>query len=108
MILGREVFMSVFRQVARHRGVEIPPIGPAKWKTAMQLIWAGAAFFWFFIATLAVDRRWGAAGWRGFAYFNGTVGVLTMTGATVLTVYSLVLYVRSYSALLPGLPRRGV
>ena len=102
VILGREVFMSVFRQLAARRGVVISAIGPAKWKTATQLTWVGAAFFWFFIATIAAHRHWADQSWRAFAYFNGTVGVLMMAGATVLTLYSLWLYVRSYGRLVVG------
>ena len=33
VVLGREVFMTVFRQAASRRGVVIAAIGPAKWKT---------------------------------------------------------------------------
>jgi phosphatidylglycerophosphate synthase len=100
LILGREAYMAIFRQVARRRGVVISAIGPAKWKTAMQLVWVGSAFFWFFIATVAMNRRWQGDAWRYFAWFNGTVGVVMMVGATTLTVYSLWLYMSRYGKLL--------
>ena len=100
VILGREVYMSVFRQIAKNRGVVISAIGPAKWKTAMQLVWVGSAFFWFFIATVAMNRHWSNDGWRWFANFNGIVGVFMMVGATALTFYSLVLYMTRYGRLL--------
>jgi CDP-diacylglycerol---glycerol-3-phosphate 3-phosphatidyltransferase len=100
VILGREVYMSIFRQIARKRGVVISAIGPAKWKTAMQLVWVGSAFFWFFIATVAMNRHWSGDGWRWFANFNGIVGVLMMVGATALTIYSLWLYMTRYGRLL--------
>ena len=102
LILGREVYMSIFRQIARSRGVVISAIGPAKWKTAMQLVWVGSAYFWFFIATVAMNRGWTGAGWRYFAYFNGIVGVFMMVGATALTIYSLWLYMGRYGKLLRG------
>ena len=100
LILGRELYMSIFRQIARSRGVVISAIGPAKWKTAMQLVWVGSAFFWFFIATVAMNRRWAGAAWHAFAYFNGIVGVCMMVGATALTIYSLWLYMGRYGKLL--------
>ncbi len=100
LILGREAYMSIFRQIARSRGVVISAIGPAKWKTAMQLVWVGSAYFWFFIATVAMNRGWTGDGWRYFANFNGIVGVLMMIGATALTVYSLWLYMGRYGKLL--------
>ncbi|HET7613212.1 MAG TPA: CDP-alcohol phosphatidyltransferase family protein [Gemmatimonadaceae bacterium] len=97
IVIGREIFMTIFRQAAARRGVVISAIGPAKWKTAFQSLWVGSAYFWFFAATLAASRGWGSAAWRGFAYFNGTVGALAMIASVFLTVYSLALYLRRYS-----------
>jgi CDP-diacylglycerol--glycerol-3-phosphate 3-phosphatidyltransferase len=100
VILGREAFMAVFRQAAARRGVVIAAIGPAKWKTGMQLVWQGSAYFWFFAATLAASQGWDAEPlWRAFAHFNGIVGVATMVVALVMTVYSLGLYLRRYGGL---------
>jgi phosphatidylglycerophosphate synthase len=97
IVIGREIFMTIFRQAAARRGVVISAIGPAKWKTAFQSIWVGSAYFWFMAATFATARGWTNAAWRGFAYFNGTVGTLTMIASVFLTVYSLALYLRRYS-----------
>lgn len=99
VVLGRELFMTVFRQAAARRGVVIDAIGPAKWKTTLQLVWQGAAYFWFWIATLAAERAWRSTAWTVFAHFNGIVGTLTMTAAVLLTLYSLWLYLRRYGAL---------
>jgi phosphatidylglycerophosphate synthase len=96
IVIGREIFMTVFRQAAARRGVVISAIGPAKWKTAFQSIWVGSAYFWFFAATAAAKHRWSSAAWRGFAYFNGSVGTLTMIASVFLTIYSLALYLRRY------------
>jgi len=96
-VIGRELFMTVFRQAAARRGVVIAAIGPAKWKTAFQSVWVGSAYFWFFAATTAASQNWGSAAWRAFAYFNGTVGTLTMIASVFLTVYSLALYLRRYA-----------
>lgn len=100
IVIGREVFMTVFRQFAARKGVVISAIGPAKWKTGFQCTWVGAAFFWFFAATLAVERGWANDAWRAFANFNGIVGVVTMIGALFLTLYSLWLYMRRYGYVL--------
>jgi phosphatidylglycerophosphate synthase len=108
IVLGREAFMTIFRQAAARRGVVIAAIGPAKWKTTFQWIWVGAAYFWFFAATLAVRRQWGEGGaWGLFANFNGLVGVCAMIGALALTLYSLALYLRSYGRVFTGAPVRG-
>jgi CDP-diacylglycerol--glycerol-3-phosphate 3-phosphatidyltransferase len=104
VILGREAFMAIFRQAAARRGVMIAAIGPAKWKTGMQLVWQGAAYFWFFAATLAAAQRWEEEPlWQAFAQFNGIVGLVTMLLALMLTVYSLGLYLRRYWALFTDL-----
>lgn len=96
IVLGRELFMTVFRQAAARRGVIIAAIGPAKWKTGFQSTWVGAAYFWFFAADLATTYGWKGPAWRAFAYFNGGVGVIAMLVAVALTLYSLVLYLRRY------------
>ena len=100
LVLGRELVMTIFRQYAARRGVIISAIGPAKWKTGFQSTWAGAVFFWFSAAAAAVEYRWTSDAWRYFAMFNGIVGVVTMTGAVALTLYSLGLYAKRYGYLL--------
>jgi len=106
VVLGRELFMTVFRQMAARRGVVIAAIGPAKWKTGFQLIWQGSAYFWFFAATLATAQHWNNSAWHGFALFNGIVGTLMMTAAVVLTIYSLVLYLRSFGNVFAASPSK--
>lgn len=99
VVLGRELFMTLFRQYAARRGLIISAIGPAKWKTTFQSLWMGAAYFWFFAVTLAASEGWREKEWwRAFAQFNGLVGVAAMTGAVALTLYSLWLYLRRYGA----------
>jgi CDP-diacylglycerol--glycerol-3-phosphate 3-phosphatidyltransferase len=99
IVIGRELFMTLFRQFAAWRGVVIGAIGPAKWKTGFQCTWVGAAYFWFFASALAESRGWQGAAWMRFAYFNGIVGSLAMVAAVFLTLYSLVLYLRRYGSL---------
>lgn len=96
VIVSRELFMTIFRQSAARKGHVISAIGPAKWKTGLQSIWVGSAFFWFAIQSVALERGWDSPAWRAFAMFNGTVGALAMVSAVVLTVYSLWLYIRHY------------
>jgi CDP-diacylglycerol---glycerol-3-phosphate 3-phosphatidyltransferase len=97
VVIGREVFVTIFRQAAARRGVVISAIGSAKWKTGFQSLWVGSAYFWFFAATLAKSRVWSSAAWHWFAYFNGTVGTIAMIASVYLTIYSLVQYLRRYS-----------
>ena len=98
VVVGREAFMTAFRQLAARRGVVISAIGPAKWKTGFQSTWVGAAYFWFFAATLAERQGWTAddGAWIAFAWFNGIVGVVTMTAAVAMTIYSMWLYIQRF------------
>ena len=48
IVLGRELCMTIFRQLAARRGLDVAVIGPAKWKTAFQSVWVGSAYCWFF------------------------------------------------------------
>lgn len=107
IVLGRELLMTVFRQFAARRGVVIAAIGPAKWKTAFQLIWQGAAYFWFFAATLSLRLGWNGPLWRGIAFIVGIIGAATMSVAVVLTVYSLWLYLARYGRLFVASSARG-
>jgi CDP-diacylglycerol--glycerol-3-phosphate 3-phosphatidyltransferase len=97
IVVGREIFMTVFRQFAARRGLIISAIGPAKAKTTFMSIWTGAAFFWFFAATWAMEKGiTESVNWKMFALFNGSLGVVSMLGAVVLTLYSLGLYLQRY------------
>jgi phosphatidylglycerophosphate synthase len=108
VVLGRELFMIVFRSYAARRGVIISAIGPAKWKMTLQSIWVGAAFFWFFSSAVAAEHQWTSGAWNAFAMVNGVIGVVSMVGAVALTIYSLWLYLRRYGALLVGNRDSGV
>ena len=85
----------------------IAAIGPAKWKTGFQSTWVGAAYFWFFAATLAAEQGWTHRAWTAFAYFNGIVGLVTMLAATALTLYSLWLYLARFGGVFRGSRVRG-
>jgi CDP-diacylglycerol---glycerol-3-phosphate 3-phosphatidyltransferase len=100
VVIGREAFMTVFRQAAVRKGVFIAAIGPAKWKTGFQWTWVGATYFWFFAASLALTQGWDGAAWRAVVYFISTVALVSMVGAFVLTLYSLWLYMREYGGVI--------
>lgn len=100
VVIGRELFMTVFRQLAVRRGVFIAAIGPAKWKTGFQWTWVGATYFWFFAASLALARGWHGDRWEAAVYFISAVALVSMVGAFVLTLYSLWLYMREYGHVL--------
>src|SRR5688572_15749969 len=77
IIIGREISMTWFRQFASKRGVVISAIWPAKWKTAIQLIWSGAAYCWFWLATLMADRGWTGPVSRTIGQVLGSIGAIS-------------------------------
>jgi CDP-diacylglycerol---glycerol-3-phosphate 3-phosphatidyltransferase len=96
VVVLRELLMTLFRQYAAKRGIVIAALGPGKLKTAFQMIWVGAAFFWIMASTAAMEHGWRGSAWQAFALFNGIVGTISMVLAIILTVYSMGLYVRQY------------
>jgi len=103
IVLGREIAMTIFRQYAKRRGVVIEAIGPAKWKTGLQLTWVGASLFWFGAGTAALEFGWSTPLWTAAANFMGLVNVLAMFGAVGLTLWSLWLYARQNRRLIAGI-----
>lgn len=99
LLVGREVFMTAFRVLARRRGVIIAAAGPGKLKTLMQDIFVGATIGWFAWKDLRVRFRlhenWIGAMWEKF---HGALIAVTMALAVILTVYSLGVYLYRYRA----------
>jgi phosphatidylglycerophosphate synthase len=107
IVLGREVAMTAMRQYAARRGTVIASIWAAKLKTVCQLIWIGAAFFWFFVATVDfVDVR-AKTGWGFLSNFAGIIGSLAMAASVGLTLYSLTIYLVRFGPILLRPSARG-
>src|SRR2546428_469216 len=102
LLVGRELLMTAFRFFAKRRGVVIPAMGAGKLKAVVQNAFIGATLFWFAWKDALAAHRW--AGWfRNFwNEFHGAVVAVTLAGAILLTVYSLVVYLYRYRALLKG------
>ena len=100
IVLGREVAMTIMRQVAAHRGTFIAAIWAAKLKTVFQLIWVGAAYFWFFLATVDLLDVHAKTGWGFLTNFCGLAGVVAMAASVALTLYTLVVYVWRFGPVL--------
>jgi CDP-diacylglycerol--glycerol-3-phosphate 3-phosphatidyltransferase len=100
VVLGREVAMTILRQMAHRRGTVIAAIFAAKLKTAFQLIWVGAAYFWFFVASAdKLDVR-DRAGWDFLSNLSGIVGGIAMVASVGLTIYSMGIYLWRYGRIL--------
>lgn len=104
IVLGREVSMTWFREYALRRGVVIGSIWPAKWKTFVTGFWQGAAYCWFWLATLTLERQWTPDRWEWAKLAVGSIGAASMAIGVGLTLYSLLLYLRYHGKVL-GMPR---
>jgi CDP-diacylglycerol--glycerol-3-phosphate 3-phosphatidyltransferase len=100
LLIGREVAMTVFRQVAKKRGVIIAAGGAGKIKTIVQDIFIGATILWFAWKDMRVEFGW-ERGWLGafWEQFHGTVVAITLAVAVLLTAYSLAVYIYRYRRL---------
>lgn len=101
LLLGRELAMTIFRWWARRRGVVIAA-GPAgKLKTVIQNIFIGATMVWFAFRDARKPMGWEDSELAGYwGRFHGSFVAVTLAIATLLTVYSFVVYIYRYRALL--------
>ncbi len=98
LILGREAFMTWFRQFAMARGEVIAAQRLGKWKAGFQYTWVGAAYLWFAVKTWQTGEGWEGAFATGSAKLLGGIGVVTLIGAFLLTGISLVSYLVGHRA----------
>jgi CDP-diacylglycerol--glycerol-3-phosphate 3-phosphatidyltransferase len=97
LLLGRELFMTLFRWWAKRRGVVIAAQRAGKVKTVIQSVFIGATILWFAWKDLAETYGW-RRGWLGAFWerFHGTFVAVTLAVAIVITMYSLGQYLYRY------------
>jgi len=97
ILVGREIAMTIFRVMAKRRGVIIAAMGPGKLKTIVQDIFLGATIGWFAWKDMREHFGWQrmriGIWWETV---HGTVIAITMAVAVILTVYSLIIYLHRY------------
>lgn len=97
LLVGREFVMTLFRHLAKRRGVVIAAAAAGKAKTITQDIFIGATIAWFAWKDLAQNFGW-RQGWFGAFWekFHGSVVSITLGAAVLLTLYSLAVYFYRY------------
>jgi CDP-diacylglycerol---glycerol-3-phosphate 3-phosphatidyltransferase len=99
VIFGRELFVTVFRSYAARRGVVIAAGSAGKHKAVWQNIFIGAAIFWYALRSAALANDWQGDGWMWWQRLHTFVLIVSLVVAIFLTVYSMVIYMRSWSKL---------
>lgn len=100
LLVGREIVMTVFRQVAKRRGVVIAADTAGKAKTIVQDIFLGATIGWFAWRDMRIEFGW-ETGWLAAYWdrFHGATVAVTLGVAIMLTVLSLLSYIYRYRKL---------
>jgi len=99
VIFGRELFVTVFRSYAARRGVVIAAGSAGKHKAVWHNIFIGAAIFWYALRSAALANDWHGDGWMWWQRLHTFVLIVSLVVAIFLTVYSMVIYMRSWSKL---------
>src|SRR5881394_3012755 len=100
LLVGRELLITGFRFFAKRRGVVIPAAGAGKLKAVVQNVFIGATIAWFAWKDAIAEMHL-VGDFRNFwDEFHGWFVAVTLAGAIVLTIYSLLVYLYRYRALL--------
>ena len=99
VVLGRELLITVFRGLAKRKGVVIPAGKEGKFKATFQNMFIGGEILWLALRSRALERAWDSPFWSFWKVFHGSYVAITLTIAVVLTAYSLLVYFWRYRAL---------
>lgn len=96
VVFGRELLVTAIRAVAARRGVVIAAGQAGKYKAFAQNFFSGTTLLWYALRTFAGERGWTGPVWEGWQAFHGVVLALALLTAVVLSLYSLVVYLRAW------------
>lgn len=96
LIFGRELFITLFRGYAARRGVVIAAGQAGKYKAVAQNFFIGSAILWYALQSASLDRGWDGPVWAAWRAFHTAFSSVVLAIAIVLTVYSLLVYLRGY------------
>jgi len=90
-IIGRDILVSGAREHAALSGRVMPPTKLAKWKTACEMLGLGVLLFWLATRSLLpIDSLI-----PPFIEYSGTIGLVLIWIAAILSVYTGSLYLRA-------------
>src|SRR5205814_9075076 len=94
------VLITSFRFFAKRRGIVIPAMGAGKLKAVVQNVFIGATIAWFAWKDAIAEMHLAGTFRNFWDQFHGWFVSVTLAGAIVLTVYSLLVYLYRYRTLL--------
>jgi CDP-diacylglycerol--glycerol-3-phosphate 3-phosphatidyltransferase len=101
VIFGREVLITLFRSYAVRTGVVIAAGVIGKRKALLQSLFIGGLLLWYPLLTLASRGGWETVpAWRAWSAFHGSWIAVTLAGALLLTVYSMLDYLWRYRSVM--------
>jgi CDP-diacylglycerol--glycerol-3-phosphate 3-phosphatidyltransferase len=103
VVLGRELLITVFRGLAKRKGVVIAAGKEGKFKAVFQNMFIGGEILWLALRSRALERAWDSPFWSFWKVFHGSYVAITLAIAVVLTAYSLLVYLWRYRALVARL-----
>ena len=105
VVFGRELLVTIVRQVVASRG-QVLAAGPSgKYKAVFQNLFSGAVLLWYALQSAADAWGWAGSWWTLWQKaLHGPVIGLSLLIALVLTVYSMIVYFRSWARTAPERP----
>ncbi len=102
VVFGRELLVTVVRQIAASRG-QVLAAGPSgKYKAVFQNLFSGAVLLWYTLQAAADAAGWSGTWWTLWQdWLHGPVIGLSLAIALLLTVYSMLVYFRSWARAAP-------
>jgi|SRR5690606_19349363 len=99
VIFGREVLITIMRAIAARRGAVVAAGRAGKHKAFFQNIFSGSVILWYALQTKALVEGWSGWLWKAWQAFHGAVQAVLLLVAVVLTVYSLLVYLKGWRSM---------
>lgn len=99
VLLGRELFITLFRSYASRRGVVIAAGRSGKYKAFVQNLFVGGVLLWYPLEQWARTRSLSGPAWGAWSFVHRWFVAITLAVALVLTIYSMLDYLWRYRSL---------
>ena len=102
VVFGRELLVTIFRALAKRRGVVIAAGREGKFKALVQNLFIGSLILWLALRARALAASWDSPFWSFWKAFHGSFVAVSLALAVVLTAYSMLVYFWRYRSLVSG------